>query len=137
MQPEIRRIAPWLDDETSNLVNDKVKLLIERHPDVLAVILYGSVARHEERSIDEPDPSDVDLLAVFNTDDRQDIRSQTLALVHTMGLAEDQHLRAPREVNVMFATRNSREWDPEFVENVRRDGIVLYQRGELPEVFAA
>ena len=48
-----------------------------------------------------------------------------------------RHLTAPREVNVMFATHTSQEWDPEFIENVRRDGIILSQRGELPEVFAA
>jgi predicted nucleotidyltransferase len=37
-------------------------VLSERHPDLLVVILYGSVARHEERPLDVPDPSDVDLV---------------------------------------------------------------------------
>ncbi|HLZ58513.1 MAG TPA: hypothetical protein VKR06_16365 [Ktedonosporobacter sp.] len=57
---------------------------------------------------------------------------QDLALTHTLGLALDRHLDAPREVNVMFTTRTMQEWDPTFVANVRRDGIVLYQRGPLP-----
>jgi len=65
------------------------------------------------------------------------VRSQGLALVQTMGLAEDRHLTAPREVKVMLSSRTSQEWDPEFIENVRRDGIVLYKRGELPAPFAA
>jgi hypothetical protein len=78
-------------------VEDKVRLLVERHSDILAIILYGSLARH----------------------------------------AEIQHLDAPREVNVMFSTRSSREWDPDFIENVKRDGIILYQRGKLPAHFAA
>lgn len=108
-----------------------------RHADILAIILYGSVARHEERPIEEPDPSDVDLLAVFDTDDVDAIWSQGLALAHTMGLAENLHLQAPREVNVMFSSRTSHEWDPTFVANVKRDGIVLYQRGALPAPFAA
>ena len=46
------------------------------------------------------------------------------------------HLEAGREVNVMFSSRTSQEWDSTFVENVRRDGIILYQRGPLPAAFA-
>lgn len=137
MQIDTRTIPPWLDSETCALVRDKVKLLAERHPDVLAIILYGSVARHEERPLDEPDPSDVDLLAILDTNDRHIVLSELEALVHTSSLAEDRHLDAPREVKVMFSSRTSQEWDPEFVENVRRDGIVLYKRGKLPEQFAA
>ncbi len=136
MQIDTRTIPPWLDSETSALVRDKVELLVERHPDILAIILYGSVARHEERSLDEPDPSDVDLLVVFDRE-RDAIWSQADALFYTMGLAEDRHLNAPREVKVMFSSRTSQEWDPEFIENVRRDGIVLYKRGKLLEQFAA
>src|SRR5215469_457331 len=83
MQLDLHAIPSWLDEETSALVRDKIKLLAERHPDVLAIILYGSVARHEERSLDEPDPSDVDLLVVLDGD-RAVVRSQGLALFQTM-----------------------------------------------------
>ncbi len=130
-------LPPWLDRETSALVTDKVQMLVSRHHDILAIILYGSIARHEERSLDEPDPSDVDLLAIFDTDDSRNIWSQDRAIFHTMGLAEDRHLQAPREVNVMFSSRTTQEWDTTFIDNVRRDGIVLYQRGQLPIPFAA
>lgn len=136
MQYSLHTIPPWLDSETSALVRDKIEMLVSRHPDILAIILYGSVARHEERSLDEPDPSDVDLLAILDGD-RSSIRSQGLALFHSMGLAENRHLQAPREVNVMLSSRTSQEWDPTFIDNVKRDGIVLYQRGELPAPFAA
>jgi len=137
MQSQLHTIPPWLDKKTTALVKDKVKLLVERHPDILAILLYGSLARHEERSLEEPDPSDVDLLAVFDTDDPHVILSQRRALFQTIGLAEIQHLDAPREVNVMFSTRSSREWDSDFIENVKRDGIILYQRGKLPAAFGA
>lgn len=50
---------------------------------------------------------------------------------------ENRHIHAPREVNVMFATRTLQEWDPEFVVNVAREGIVLYQRGAVLALFAA
>lgn len=42
-----------------------IVMLSVRHPDLLVVILYGSVARHEESPLDVPDPSDVDLLALL------------------------------------------------------------------------
>lgn len=66
MPLDLQALPPWLDEETSALVREKAELLAQRHPDVLAIILYGSVARHEERSLDGPDPSDVDLLVVIN-----------------------------------------------------------------------
>ena len=47
MQLDLQAIPPWLDEETSALVREKAELLAQRHPDVLAIILYGSVARHE------------------------------------------------------------------------------------------
>ncbi len=129
MQQELSAIPPWLDGETGALVKDKVNLLVERHPDVLEVVLYGSVARHEERPLDDPETSDVDLLALLDTDDPHAVLSQLRALVHTVGLAEDLHLDAPREVKVMFSSRTAQEWDPTFIENVRHDGITLYHRG--------
>jgi predicted nucleotidyltransferase len=130
-------IPSWLDTETSRLVEEIVDSLIKRHPDILAIILYGSVARHEERALDDLYPSDVDVLIVVDTDNRRGIRVQEEALFNTLGDAKMRHLTAPREVNAMFATRTSQEWDPEFIENVKRDGIILSQRGELPKVFAA
>ncbi len=45
-------IPVWLDRATRALVEDIIGLLSERHPDLLAIILYGSVARHEERPVD-------------------------------------------------------------------------------------
>jgi len=137
MQLRLDAIPSWLDSETRALVRDKIEVLVRWHPDIVAIILYGSVARHEERPLDDPDPSDVDLLVVFDTESTKAIRSQQLALFSTMAMAEKKHLKAPREVNVMFTTRTAHEWDEDFVENVRRDAIVLYHRGDLPEAFAA
>lgn len=127
----------WLDNETRDLIKDVVAMLSERHPDLLAVILYGSVARHEERPLDTPNPSDVDLLAVLDSDDPHVALDQGDALFHTLGLAYNRHLNAPREVQVMFASRTLREWDPTFIANVIRDGIILYAREPLPAPFAA
>lgn len=130
-------LPSWLDDETRALVKDVISELSKRHPDLLAVILYGSVARHEERPLDGPDTSDVDLLAVLDSDDPHVSLRQGNALFHTLGLAYTRHLDAPREVQVMFTSRTLQEWDPTFIANVSRDGIVLYARGQLPAPFAA
>ena len=132
-----KTIPAWLDGETRALIKDIIELLSERHPDLLAVILYGSVARHEERPLEVYDPSDVDLLAVFDSDDRLLDVHQGDTLSHTLGLAYTRHLDAPREVQVMFASRTLEEWDPTFVANVKRDGVVLYARGPLPAPLAA
>ena len=43
-------IPAWLDEAMAALVEETVNLLIKRHADILrALILFGSVARHEER----------------------------------------------------------------------------------------
>ncbi len=130
-------LPSWLDRKTRALIKDIIGLLSERHPDLLAVILYGSVARHEERPLDEPNPSDVDLLAVLDSDDLHVALHQGDALFHTLGLAYNRHLDTPREVQVLFASRTLQEWDPTFIANVARDGIVLFTRGPLPIPFAA
>ena len=45
-------IPVWLDDATSALVEETVTMLIKRHANILlAMILFGSVARHEERPL--------------------------------------------------------------------------------------
>lgn len=132
-----RDIPIWLDRATRALIEDIIKLLSERHPDLLAVILYGSVARGEERPLGAFNPSDVDLLVMFDSDDPLLDVHQGDTLSHTLGLAYNRHLDAPREVQVLFASRTLQEWDPTFIANVMRDGIVLYTRGSLPAPFAA
>jgi len=137
MQKRYPALLSRLDHETSLLIDEIVDLLAKRHRDVLAVILYGSVARHEQRALDEPDPSDVDILVVIDAEDRRGIRARDESLFKTLGSAKMHHLDAGRDVNVMFASRTSQEWDSTFIENVKRDGIILYQRVPLPAAFAS
>ncbi len=139
MQPMkgTKSIPVWLDRATRVLIEDIIGLLAERHTDLLAVILYGSIARHEERPLGVFTPSDVDLLAVFDSDDPLLAVHQGDTFSHTLGLAYTRHLDAPRDVQVMFASRTLQEWDPTFIANVARDGIVLFMRGPLPTPFAA
>jgi predicted nucleotidyltransferase len=137
--PRVRLIS-WLDEETATAVADITRSVAECHPEVQAVILFGSVARHEERPLDDPQPSDVDLLLVLDVTALDPTatrltREQDLALIHTIGEADYRH-RAPREIKSLFIYRDLANWDPMFIENVARDGILLWSRGPLPAAFA-
>src|SRR2546421_9127360 len=130
-------IPVWLDDATSALVEETVTMLIKRHTNILlAVILFGSVARHEERPLDDSCPSDVDLLAVFDTTDRL-VKPYREDIFATIIDACTLHLDAPREVNVLLSDRTMQTWDSMFLDNLARDGILLYARGSLPTRLAS
>lgn len=132
---KIASIPTWLDNATRALVEETVAMLVERHNDILlAIILFGSIARHDERSLDDPSPSDVDLLAIFDTDDRL-VEPYRDSIFATIIDALMLHLDAPREVNVMPVDRTMRTWDEMFLDNVARDGIVLYAHGPLPDAL--
>lgn len=132
---------PWLDAETTASVVDITQSLAEQYPEVQAVMLFGSVARHEERSLDDPEPSDVDLLVLIDpciSDSAAERLSaeRELAITATIGEADYRHRNAPREVKAIFMYRDLAHWDPLFIENVARDGILLWARGPLPPPFA-
>ncbi len=130
-------IPPWLDAESRALLEDMVVTLTQARADVLAVILYGSMARHDERTLDDAQPSDVDVLVVFNTDDERIALHEGTELFHILGRAYDRHVDAPRDVKVMFASRTLGEWDSTFVTAIARDGVLLWAHGPLPVPLAA
>jgi predicted nucleotidyltransferase len=132
-----RPLPPWLDKATRALVEDIIHTLTEQRPDVLAIILYGSIARHDERPVDDSAPSDVDLLVVFDTDDELLNVHQGKELFHILGQAYNRHLDLLRDVKAMFASRMLREWDEMFIGNVVQDGILLWLRDSLPTPLAA
>ncbi len=130
-------IPAWLDNATSALVEETLSMLIKRHANILlAVILFGSIARHEERPLDDSCPSDVDLLAIFDTTDRL-VKPYREDIFATIIDACALHLDAPREVNVLLSDRTMQTWDAMFLDNLARDGILLYARGSLPAPLAA
>ena len=130
-------LPPWLDAQMGALVWDIVVTLASHYPGLLAVVLFGSVARREERPLSDPQPSDVDLLAIFDSDEDPVYLPRGLDITHTIGLARNRHLDAPREVQVMLASHMMREWDTTFLANVARDGLLLWARGPLPTPLSA
>lgn len=131
-------LPPWLDAATAALTADIAQALAAHRPDVLAVILYGSIARHDERAVTDAYPSDVDVLVIFDTDDEDIMIHQGKAIFSILGQAYNRHLDTLRDVKIMFGSRNLSEWDPTFVESVARDGVLLWARGsgELPAVLS-
>src|SRR5438046_10281540 len=76
-------------------------------------------------------PSDVDLLAIFDTTDRL-VRPYREDIFATIIDAYAHHLDAPREVIVLLSDRTMQTWDSMFLDNLARDGILLYTRAALP-----
>lgn len=131
-------VAPsWLDAETHALVQDTVATMATQHPELQAVVLYGSVACQNERPLTDPHPSDVDLLFIFDRDPDTQPLEWELGIHRSEGQALRRHMGAPRELQTMFAAPDLRGWDVTFIENVARDGLLLWARGLLPAALAA
>jgi predicted nucleotidyltransferase len=130
-------LPSWLDRATASLTEDIVKTLAQHRSDLLAVILYGSVARHDERPVDDINASDVDLLAIFDSDDELFSIHQGKALFSILGMAYNRHLDTLRDVKVMFSSRTMQEWDPTFIAGVARDGVPLWTRDTLLGALSA
>jgi hypothetical protein len=84
----------------------------------------------------------VDLLliidpTVLESDAERLSYGQLFALTKTIGDADYRHRTAPREVNTIFMNRDLARWDESFIENVARDGILLWARGPLSEALAS
>ncbi len=127
---------PWLDAVTSAAVVDIAQSLILHHPEVQAIILFGSVARREERPLSDPNTSDVDLMLILDATvvdpgANRLTHQQQLALRATIGEADYRHC-SPRAISVLFMNCDLAGWDPLFIENVARDGIILWARGDMP-----
>jgi len=115
-------IPAWLDDATSALVEETLSMLIKRHANILlAVILFGSIARHEERPLDDSCPSDVDLLAIFDTTDRlvKPYREDIFAtIIDACALHLDALVRS-----MCCSPTGHADWDAMFLDNIAHDAF--------------
>lgn len=132
-------LVPWLDTHTGKLVRAIAASVARKHPDVLAILLFGSIARHDERALTEAEPSDVDLMLLVKPAPSLDRISfgQEMAIIQTTLEAGDPYGFTPREVNTLLVQSDLSGWDPLFIENVARDGILLWAREPLPPALAA
>lgn len=127
-----QKALPWLDPLTSRQLEAIMNILAQRHVNLLALLVYGSVARHDERPGSDSEPSDVDVLAIFDVNANPLSLPLNLEVAHSIVLALDTIHLIPREIQVMLASRTLQEYDDLFLANVARDGILFYQNGSLP-----
>ncbi|WIG58975.1 MAG: hypothetical protein OJF49_001722 [Ktedonobacterales bacterium] len=127
-------LISWLDPDTMAYLRRVIALIAQQAPDALAAILFGSVARHEERPLTDPHPSDVDVLVLFApVGDQESLTSEQHAMLSwAVVQAYNAYPGTPREVQVLGALTHFAHWDESLVEHVARDGILLWARRPLP-----
>jgi len=129
-----------VDQGTASLLAGLAEDLARQHPEVTAVILFGSLARHDERPLGTARPSDVDLLVLVrpspDSSGAQVSLDGKLALYHTLGEREYRHAAPALGVQAVLASETLADWDENFVANVARDGVLLWARDPLPVALA-
>jgi predicted nucleotidyltransferase len=121
----------WLDPASQALLRASIAAAAHEFPKLTAAVLYGSIARQKERPLTDRYPSDIDVLLVFDRETVLDYHERT-RMFRALGEALGQHLDAPREVQMMFATRKLAEWDETFVEHVAREGPLPVALAPVP-----
>lgn len=142
--PDVR----WLDAATNQYLRRLVTLAVSANPDVEAVILFGSAARHELRPMTDPEPSDVDVLFLMTPSPDSDANPHA---AHARRITRKQHLaisraeveaypvtfdETMRQVQTIVADPSFEGWDPSFVRSIVRDGLLLWARHALPALLA-
>ena len=138
-------VVPWLDLETALTVRALVVQLIATDPDIMSVVLFGSVARHMERPLDDPDPSDVDLLVLYTMpavsatgETQSDARANTRAIEEagsTIRQTAQEILSehpSPRECEVHVLPNTFHQASALFRTSVAEDGITLWSSDLVP-----
>lgn len=143
MRAALSNRLPWVDEGTAALLSALVIDLARGHPDVAAIILFGSLARHQERPLHSLRPSDVDLLVLaepmahgVSIQQTRLSLEQMLAIHHTIGEREYRSQVPALDVQTTLAEWDMAGWDALFVTNVARYGVLLWARSSLPPALA-
>lgn len=89
-------------------------------PELTHLVIYGSIARGEEER-----ESDVDILLIF--DSKEDPEKTDLARIARKEI-ENAFVKAGCERNAQITMTNLSAIDESFIENVAREGIVVWGR---------
>jgi hypothetical protein len=129
---------PWLDMGTAGLLTGIATDLRNMHREVVALIVFGSVARHEERPLSQERPSDVNLLALVDTGAGGNPVPPGLAVAlnHTIAERERTYPAPSLGVQAILTPVSLADRDKLFLANVARDGVLLWARGLLPDALA-
>ncbi len=100
---------------TSSQIDQIVKDLLPYGPE--RIILFGSAARG-----DADEYSDIDIIVIKRTDTRFVLRLVEAGSYISLSLRVDVFVYTPEEFQAMIEEENP------FIENVLRDGIVIYEK---------
>lgn len=95
-----------------NTISSTVQRIAQRYPDIRRVTLFGSYARGEA-----DETSDVDLRIEYDPD-------SSFSMFDLAAFAEETKDALGRPVDVV----SKRTLEPTFAEEIRRDGLVIYER---------
>jgi len=129
---------PWLDAESDRFVRHTLALLIARREDLQSAVLFGSVARRRARPLTDSHPSDVDVLLIFDAEPGKTTISGaqhfavSVAKVDVIDLYPDA-----RDLQFALTLPTFAGWDGSFIENIARDGVLLWAREPLPVALHA
>lgn len=103
---------------TTEQILEDIKELSRHYPAIQAVILFGSVARGQERQ-----ESDIDLCFILkNPGEQQDIQNKLLAL----------EKKYDKNINVILTNTTFESLDRHLIETLLREGVLL--QGSFPEI---
>lgn len=110
------------------------------------MLLYGSVARHAERPLDDVDPSDVDILILYAlpasslvASERSSGRADERALEMAIGTSAHEYLAsqtAPRHLDIQVVRDTLHGASALYTATVAEDGVLLWHNGLLPPVLS-
>jgi predicted nucleotidyltransferase len=104
--------------DASPIAREFARRVVRSMRGVKAIILYGSVARHEER-----EDSDIDIL-VISSGNRSDAQYDLAGLAIDL-LLETRRYVSAKAVGVVDFERMRNDGNP-FVRNVMREGVILH-----------
>lgn len=102
----------FLDDSTRSFINEKIQYLINRVPDLMYVVLFGSYARMEHTI-----QSDIDLLAISKGIPDRLLRGDLCSQF------EEENIDL-----IFYDLDVFRESNCLFVSQIRKDGIILWKQ---------
>lgn len=103
---------------TTEQILEDIKELSQQYPTIQAVILFGSVARGQDRQ-----ESDIDLCFVLKKSNaQQEIQNQLLTL----------EKKYDKDINVIFTNTTFESLDRHLIETLLREGVLLH--GSFPKI---
>ena len=104
--------------EKTNKLIDEIEKISKNNSEVVATIVFGSVARDQEGK-----ESDLDVCIILRKEDSKSSISNQLL---------DLEGKYDKNINLIFTNPSYKNLDRQFIETILREGIIIY--GKAPDV---